>query len=108
MNNKKHIDQSVEDALQSAGDAARAAAKPYLLTRINARLQQSKNTVWDRMLGYIGRPAIAFSGLLLLVSVNVFTISYNRYRDVVSTEQAPVSLDEFPNTIATIYETDNP
>ena len=39
MNKNEHINKLIEEALNSLDGAERATAKPYLFTRLNARMQ---------------------------------------------------------------------
>ncbi|MEO6723488.1 MAG: hypothetical protein ABIN67_24185 [Ferruginibacter sp.] len=109
MKKEEQINKLIEQAINSTDGAQQAAPKPYLLTRINAKLAQQKGTMPERMLGFIGRPVIAISGLCLVVMINVLAIINNQPERINSiTEQVLSSPDEFSNTIATIYDNENP
>ena len=41
MNKQEHINKLVEEALGSVDNISRAEAKPYLLTRIRARMDRA-------------------------------------------------------------------
>ena len=109
MNKREHIDKLIEDALNSVDDSVRATPKPYLLTRINARLNKANESVWEKAGWYIGRPAVAFTGLCMLILINVMVVIFNgQSTPVAATEQTAQSqADEFSYTVATIYDTEN-
>lgn len=110
MNKKDKINDLIEQALNSADGIERAVAKPFLLTRINARLNQSKETIWEKASWFIGRPSVAFSGLTMLILINVTVIIFNRSEPAtVATEQSvQENIDEFSYTAAsTIYDFEN-
>ncbi len=110
MNKKDKINDFVEQALTSADSCERAIAKPFLLTRINARLNQSKETIWEKAGWFIGRPSVAFSGLAILILINVTVIIYNRSEPAsVATEQpAQENIDVYTyTTVSTIYDFEN-
>ena len=109
MNRKENINNLVEEALGSVDDATRATPKPYLLTRINARMNKATESVWEKAGWFIGRPAVAFIGLGLVVLVNVAVVMLNKTADAPTTAEQTVQTqaDEFSYTVATIYDIDN-
>lgn len=109
MNKNEHINKLIEEALNSVDDMERAAPKPFLLTRINARMGKAKESVWEKAGWFIGRPAVAFTGLCMVLLVNVMVIMSNKTSTpAIATEQvAQNSTDEFSYTIASIYDIEN-
>lgn len=109
MNNNDHINKLIEDALNSVDDIQRAEPKPFLLTRINARMNNGTASIWEKAGWFITRPAVAFTGLCLIILINVMVMmntgSLNTNNN---TEQVAVnSADEFSSTVATIYDIEN-
>ncbi|HNU86777.1 MAG TPA: hypothetical protein PKJ94_00700 [Ferruginibacter sp.] len=109
MNKKEHINKLVEEALESVDQVSRAEAKPFLLTRINARMNKETESVWEKAGWFIGRPAVAFSGLCMIILINLAVLLFNQPSNTVTpTEQVAQSpTDEFSYSIATIYDTEN-
>jgi hypothetical protein len=109
MNKQEQINKLIEEALSSVDDAQRAAPKPYLLTRINARMNKSAESVWEKAAWFITRPAVAFGGLCLIVLINAMVIFYSKTTTSVANADMVVqnTSDEFSYTGATIYDTDN-
>lgn len=109
MNKKEHINKLVEEALESVDQVSRAEAKPFLLTRINARMNKETESVWEKAGWFIGRPAVAFSGLCMIILINLAVLLFNQPSNTgTSTEQAAQSpTDEFSYSVATIYDTEN-
>jgi hypothetical protein len=110
MNNKEQINKFIEDALNSVDDVRRAEPKPFLLTRINARMSKRTETAWEKASWFIGRPAVAFTGLCMILLINAMVIVYNKTSNAAdATEQvAQTGADEFSYTAATIYDNENP
>lgn len=110
MNNKEKIDKLIEDALNSVDDVKRAEPRPFLLTRINARMSKDSGTAWEKAGWFIGRPAVAFTGLCMILLINTMVIMFNKSSGSAAlTEQvAQNPADEFSYTLATIYDTENP
>jgi len=109
MNNKENINKLVEEALSSVDSIKRAEAKPFLLTRIHARMNKDYGSVWEKAGWFVTRPAVAFAGLCLIVLINVTVIfSNNSFSQAMVAEQpAQTSTDEFSYTVATIYDFEN-
>lgn len=110
MNKQDKINNLVEEALNSLDDVQRAAPKPFLLTRINARMNSGTTSVWEKAGWLITRPAVAFTGLCLIVLLNVWVVVlFNKSSDSPAiAEQALQSQgDELSYTSATIYDIDN-
>jgi hypothetical protein len=110
MNRKEHIDKMIDEALGSIDHANRAQPRPYLLTRIQARMKRTTESAWEKAGLFIGRPAVAFTGLCLLILINLSVLVFNGSEaSVTGTEQvAQTPADEFSYTVATIYDTENP
>ncbi len=109
MNREEHINKMVKEALNSADDVTRAEPKPYLLTRINARMSKGTDSLWERTGRFVTRPAVAFTGLCLILLVNAMVIISNKTSTpLTATDQvAQNSTDEFSYTVATIYDNYN-
>jgi hypothetical protein len=110
MNKQEKINQLIEQAISSTDGASRATPPPFLLTRINARLNQSTANSWEKISWFIGRPSIAITGLAMLMLVNVLAIVYNKTEPATTVieQPSPESIDEFSYTVATtIYDIDN-
>jgi hypothetical protein len=111
MNNKEHIDKMVEEALNSVEGAGRAAPKPFLLTRINARLNATTETAWERAGRFIARPAIVIAGLCMVIGINALVVAYNNNSTAadttMATNQQAVASDEFSTNIAKLYDIEN-
>ena len=109
MNREEHINKLVEEALNSVNDVTRAEPKPYLLTRINARMSKVTESFWEKAGRFVGRPAVAFTGLCMVLLVNVIVIVSNKSSiPGMATEQVTQNTtDEFSYTVATIYDNEN-
>ena len=109
MNKKEHIDKLIEEALGSVDNINRAEAKPYLLTRINARMNKGDESVWEKAGWFIGRPAVAFAGLCMIIMINTMVVMFNGSSDsgTAADQAAQTPADEFSYTVATIYDNEN-
>ncbi len=109
MNRKEHVNKLVEEALDSVDRIQRAAAKPFLLTRINARMNKETESAWEKAGRFIARPAVAFTGLCMIILINAMVFLLNNPSAAeTATEQVVQSpADEFSVTVATIYDFEN-
>ena len=108
MNKEDHINKMTEETLSSLDGTTRADAKPYLLTRINARLSKTKESSWESAGKFIARPAIAITGLCLVIGINAMIILTNRSTAETNvTAEQQLATDSFSTTVATLYDTEN-
>ncbi len=108
-NNEEHINRLTEAALNSLDGSGRATPKPYLLTRINARMQKEKESSWDSALKFISRPAVALAGLCLVIAINAMVVGYNysEKTSVVSDEPQYASVDEYSSSATVLNDIEN-
>lgn len=109
MNKQEQINKLIEEVLISVDDTQRAVPRPYLLTRINARMSKSAVSAWEKAGWLITRPVVAFTGLCVIVLLNAGVVMFNKTSDspTVAEQTAQTQADEFSYTVATIYDTDN-
>ena len=109
MNKKEQINKLIEEALDSVDDIGRAEPKPYLLTRIQAKMSRETESFWEKAGWFIGRPAVAFTGLCMIILINTMVIMFNKPSDpdTVADQPAQTQVDEFSYTVATIYDNEN-
>ena len=70
MDNKKTIKEEIEKTLSSLDGIQRAAASPYLFTRIKARLENEEKSFWGRALTFLSRPSVAVPAIVLTILIN--------------------------------------
>jgi hypothetical protein len=106
---QENINKLIEEALNSVDDVNRAEPKPYLLTRINARMSRGSESAWEKAGWFIGRPAVAFTGLCMILLINVMVVVLNKPSDTdtVAEQSAQTQADEFSYTVASIYDNEN-
>jgi len=105
MDNKKHIQEEVEKTLNSLDGMQRAAANPYLFTRIKARVEKDERSFWSNALTFISRPSVAVPAIVLTILINTaifFEFKSERVQAPQDVEQAFAS--EYNLSDNTIYE----
>lgn len=108
MNKQEKINKLVEEAMNSLDDAQRAEPKPYLLTRINARMDKGAASVWERASWLITRPAVAFTGLCMIVLLNVLVVmNKTSHTNNIAEQTVQNQSDYLSYSASTIYDIDN-
>ena len=105
---KQRIEKLVEETLNSFDGAKKAEPKPFLLTRVLARMQGQAEVqnIWARAGSFLSKPAVALAGLLLIVLVNAAIIMSNN-DDNSSVQNITSSKDEFAINVSSIYDNEN-
>ena len=104
---KKSIEKLVDETINSFDGAERAAAKPFLLTRINAKLQADPQNVWTRAGSFLSSPRVALAGLLLILALNAAIIIRNTNEENSIVQNTTAVKDEFAINVISIYDTEN-
>lgn len=108
MNTNDHIDKLIDAALNSTDGAGRASPKPYLFTRLKARLDRGQESSWEKAARFIARPVVALAGLCLVISINALVIAYNNTPASNNTGQDQLATtDEFTTSVTALYYAEN-
>ncbi|UAY51944.1 hypothetical protein [Ferruginibacter albus] len=100
---KSNIQSKIDVTLDSVNDAVRAEPKPFLFTRIMARLEEVKETYWERIGKLFSRPSIAIVGLSLMLVLNAAVIFININRAKNASQPAElVTSGDLPSVAITI------
>jgi hypothetical protein len=97
--------EQIEATLNSLDGAGRAGAGDFFFTRLQARLQQRGNSAWERATGWIARPAVAITGLFLILLLNGIIV-VQQLKSEQAADQASVQAfaDEYPLQVPAIYD----
>ena len=110
MKKKQAIYDLVEEAFNSFNNIERASPKPFLLSRVNSRLQKKKSSSWwENAALLIGKPSFAIPGLAMLMLINLTAVIFyaTEPSTSISEQNIQASTDEFSYTIASIYDNEN-
>ncbi len=110
MNKQEHIDKMTNEALNSVEGAHRATPRPYLFTRLTARMERPAQSVWESAGRFIARPAVLIAGLCLVIAVNAMVIVFNNSttsNSNTAVAEQQVTPDEFSTSIASLYDIEN-
>jgi hypothetical protein len=105
MNDKKRIQEEVEKTLESLNGIQKAAANPYLFTRIKARVESEEISFWNRALTLISRPSVAVPAIVFTILINTAIFFEFRSEKVQPPQdEEQVFANEYNLTDNTIYE----
>ncbi len=104
------INNRVNVTLESINGIAPASLKPFLLTRINAALNNEQvQSGWSYIAFYLKKPAVAAFGILLVLLINIMVItSRNKMmeRESITKSIAPQKYD-FAINVSVMYDSEN-
>ena len=107
MNKRRDIEQEIERTLSSLDGMDRAQPDQFFFTRLRARMQRVVPLdAWERFIGIITRPAIAFTAIALILGLNG-TLAFMQWKPAERTEQASLQqafADEYALGINTFYD----
>lgn len=68
-------ENKIDEILSSLDGIQRAGARPFMYTRVMARMQSEDRTVWGRVVSYIARPAVALACMIAVIATNAYFIT---------------------------------
>ncbi len=108
MNKNNDIKQWVDEVLNSFDGAAKAQPRPYLFTRLTAKMQKKETRVWDNALRFLSRPVVAVACAVLVITVNVLVFSFSQpSANGVTTEEQFATTEDFSNAIVVLNDIEN-
>jgi hypothetical protein len=105
---KKHeIEKKIETAFNSLDHVCRVGPGPFFFTRVQARVNRIDRTFWEKISGFIAKPAVAFTVICLVISLNTLVIFQSETSSVITEQNSFfASEDSDVDTIA-FYDEEN-
>ena len=105
---KKHeMEQRIESALNSLDDATRVGPGPFFFTRVQARLSRNSRTAWEKASGFLAQPAIAFSVICLIITLNTLVIFQTNTTPSFRDQNTAVLSEDSDSDIFVFYDEEN-
>lgn len=94
--------------MQSMDNIKRASARPFLFTRLEARMQDEKN-IWGKLSAFVAKPVVAFACIcfVLIINAMVIFLSNNPADYLVQQGNELAATDEYSQVSFTLYEFEN-
>lgn len=70
------LNKKVDEIMQSIDGIKRAAPRPFLFTRLEARMQNERN-VWNKLSSFVARPVIAFACICFVLIINAMVVLFS-------------------------------
>ena len=106
MENKQE-GKNIEDILNSLNNINRASPAPFLLTRIQARMnnQTSPVNLWSKLASFISKPSVAMAAIVIVLLLNITAIAVRKqHGQKSSVTQSFSERDEFAITSVNMYD----
>ena len=103
------LHKKIEDAMHSLDGIKKASPRPFLFTRLEARMQSEKN-IWGRISSFVARPVIAFACICFVLVINFMVILLSNNSINSSSQQGNelAATDEYNQVSYNLYEFENP
>lgn len=104
------INKKVAVSLESLEGVSRAIPAPYLLTRINAKLNsQEAPNFWSRAGAILSRPKVAGIGMMIFVMANIFVINSLKKNNTSTAliQGTTATRYDFAINVSSIYDIEN-
>ena len=102
------LNDKIDTALKSIDGLAKASPQPYLLTRINAALNNAGvETVWSQIAFYLKKPLVFGLAILLLLFVNFLVIKNINTEKENIVKSATYQKYDFAINVSVLYDLEN-
>src|SRR5690242_4402821 len=104
---REFLNKKLDETLDSTEGIQRAAPRPFLFTRIEARMQAEKN-IWSTVSSFVARPVVAFACICFIIIVNASVIWFSNMSAPSSQQGTELATaDEYSQVNYTLYEFEN-
>jgi hypothetical protein len=74
MINRNDIEKLVNETIDSFDGLQKAEPKPFMFTRIMARMNRKDETILEKIVSLVSRPVVAFATVILFLAINAFVL----------------------------------
>lgn len=102
------LNKKIDDVMQSMDGIKRASPRPFLFTRLEARMQNERN-IWSRISSFVSRPVVAFACICFVLVINSMVILFSNNSSNSTPQQNAdlVTADEYSQVSYNIYDFEN-
>jgi len=102
------LNKKIDNVMQSMDGITRATPRPFLFTRLEARMQNEKN-IWSKLSSFAARPVVAFACICFVLIVNAMVILMSGSSRNTITQQGPelATADEYSQVSYNLYDFEN-
>ncbi|MGH2649392.1 MAG: hypothetical protein ACRDE8_17560 [Ginsengibacter sp.] len=102
------VHKKIDEVMHSIDNIRKASPRPFLFTRLEARMQKEKN-IWANMASFVARPVIAFACICIIIVVNAVVIfSADSSKNSLAQQNSEfATVDEYSQVTTTLYDFEN-
>lgn len=101
------METKIETTLNSLDHVTRVGPGPFFFTRVEARLSRKDRTIWENISGFIAQPAVAFTVICLIISLNTLVILNQEKTPGISDQTSYIIPEESDVDTIAYYEEEN-
>lgn len=108
MKDIKHISPEVEATLSSFDGLKTASPGPFFFTRVQARLNKTERSIWEKMSLLLSRPTVAIAGICLIIFINTITVlELKDTAPSLAEQNDPIYDEEYNMAVTSFYDIEN-
>ena len=98
----------IDEVMHSMDNINRASPRPFLFTRLEARMQNEKN-IWVKLSSFVARPVVVFACICFVLIINAMVIFVLNPPGNSLAQQGNemATADEYSQVSTTLYEFEN-
>ncbi len=102
------LNKKIDDVMQSMDGITRATPRPFLFTRLEARMQNERN-IWSKLSSFAARPIVAFACICFVLIINAMVIFMSGSVGKPVTQQGTelATADEYSQVSYNLYDFEN-
>lgn len=107
--NDQIINKKIEEILNSADGMSKASARPFLFTRLEARMKNEK-TLWWKISSLVSKPLVALACIFFVIMINAMVIFFSYRSSGNNASQNGNELaaaDEYSQVSTALYDFEN-
>jgi hypothetical protein len=105
---EEFLHKKIDEVMHSMDSINRASPRPFLFTRLEARMQNEKN-IWVKLSSLLAKPVVAFTCIcfVLIINVMVIFLSNDSINSLAQQGNELANADEYSQVSSTLYEFEN-
>lgn len=101
------MEKKIETALNSLDHVCRVGPGPFFYTRVQTRLARKERTIWETISAFIAQPAVAFTVICLIISMNSLVILQRESAPAITEQNGSLPADESDVDTIAFYDEEN-
>ena len=108
MKSSQEIDQKVNAAFESLDGMGKVDPGPYFVTRLIVRMKNRESGSWEKLIGFVTRPAFVLASLVIILFVNMVAAFHETKKPNFSESVVQSYSDDYRMNTTSLYDYENP